>query len=179
MKATVAPGHGERQLSCPLFPLPTVRPVPTLQDLPRGHGIFCSSEARHSGEQPWGMSQCSWILDLPQTDLLLQGRRQQARDTFLQYSYLAGRERVDQTTGPGFKPKTLTSRRQLPVCSSRESCPRDAGCQHPWRCLGSCWLKFSEACAQGGVGSCVLPLWKAALHWNNSVPLQGCYRTQR
>lgn len=28
VKATAAPGHGERQLSCPLFPLPTVCPVP-------------------------------------------------------------------------------------------------------------------------------------------------------
>lgn len=130
VKATAASGPGERQLSCPLFHFPLSIHLPTrgsLQDLPvhvatsKGRGGFWCSGARNFREQHWGTSQCSWTLDLPQTDLLLPGRRQQASDTFLECSYLAGRERPGQTTCPGFRTKDcLTSRRWLPVCSSRE-----------------------------------------------------------
>lgn len=173
-----------RGLRCALFQC--TRP----QEKPRGL-LFGD---RRSGEQlalpksfraPELQTYLSWGSHSKQNSLL-QGTRQQVRYTSLQCSYLASRERTDQkpSVQAGFKSTECpTSRQQLTCCSKQKRQfphPGDAG----WVVLPSSVPRLSLAhlsevcCAQGGVGSCVLPLWKAISHWNNSVPPQGCCQTQ-
>lgn len=85
VKATAASGHGERRLSCPLFPSPTAHPLPheglRLKDLPV-HMVLVKAEGFSVVQRP-GTPENSMEGQVSAPELLLQGRRQQTSDTFL------------------------------------------------------------------------------------------------